>query len=131
MNISCECVSCVISSAMELMAKQLPGDKHQQITAQMLEHAARQDWQESPPEFARKLYTLLRDSGGESDSFCEAKKLSTALALQLLPESARGAAKQEFQAAAGSLLCREIKVTAAISCAGCVETAAGIVEKYR
>jgi len=52
-------------------------------------------------------------------------------ALQLLPESARGAAKQEFQAAAGSLLCREIKVTAAISCAGCVETAAGIVEKYR
>lgn len=86
MNISCECVSCVISSAMELMAKQLPGDKHQQITAQMLEHAARQDWQESPPEFARKLYTLLRDSGGESDSFREAKKLSTALALQLLPE---------------------------------------------
>ena len=86
MNISCECVSCVISSAMELMASQLPCEKHPQVTAQMLEHAAKQDWQESPPEFARKLYMLLRDAGGERDSFSAAKKISTQLALQLLPE---------------------------------------------
>lgn len=86
MKISSECVSCVIGSAMELMAKQLPPEKHQSIAAQMLELAARQDWQESPPEFARRLYLALRDSGGECDSFREAKKLSTELALQLLPE---------------------------------------------
>ena len=100
MKISCECVSCVISSAMELMARQLPCEKHPQIAAQILEHAARQDWHESPPEFARKLYMLLRDSGGERDSFHAAKKVSTQLALQLLPEmrSIISAAPDKFTA---------------------------------
>ena len=86
MKISPECISCVIGSAMELMALQLPEDKHPQVTARLLERAAQQDWQESPPEFARKLYLLLRDCGGERDSFREAKQISTQLALQLLPE---------------------------------------------
>ena len=100
MKISCECVSCVISSAMELMAQQLPCEKHPQVTAEILEHAARQDWHESPPEFARKLYMLLRDSGGERDSFRAAKKISTQLALQLLPEmrSIISAAPDKFTA---------------------------------
>ena len=91
MNISCECVSCVISSAMELMAAQLPCEKHPQVTAQMLEHAARQDWQESPPEFARKLYMLLRDAGGVAEAFrCNAgQKLHSALHPHVHRETAR------------------------------------------
>ena len=52
-------------------------------------------------------------------------------ALILVPENAREAAKSDFEAAAGSLLCRDIKAAGKISCAECVAAAAGIVEKYR
>lgn len=86
MKITCECISCVIGSALELMEKQLPPERHPQLTSKILQLSSTQDWQESPPEFARKLYTFLQESGGEADSFYHAKKHSTNLALQLLPE---------------------------------------------
>ena len=86
MKISAECINCVIGSAFELMAKQLPEEHHPRIAGEMLKIASSQDWHESPPEFARKLYTFLRDSGGEADSFAEAKRRSTELANALLPE---------------------------------------------
>ena len=100
MKISAECINCVIGSAFELMAKQLPEEHHPRIAGEMLKIASSQDWHESPPEFARKLYTFLRDSGGEADSFAEAKRRSTELAHALLPEmrSIIAAADYEFGA---------------------------------
>ena len=86
MKLSGECISCVIGSTMELLIKQFPVEQHEAIAREILDIARQQNWDESPPEFARKLYTLLRDSGGEPDSFRAAKQQSTQLALQLLPE---------------------------------------------
>ena len=86
MKLSSECISCVLASALELMAKQLPSDRHQPTAARMLELASQQDWQQSPPEFARELYGFLQKCGGSKDSFAFEKQQSTRLALQLLPE---------------------------------------------
>ena len=66
----------------------------------MLKIASSQDWQESPPEFARKLYTFLRDSGGKADSFAEAKKQSTLLALELMPRMRNIIAQADYEFAA-------------------------------
>ena len=100
MKISSECVSCVISSCFDLMAKQLPEKLHKTAAAEMLKIASSQDWQESPPEFARKLYTFLRDSGGKADSFAEAKKQSTLLALELMPRMRNIIAQADYEFAA-------------------------------
>ena len=89
MRLSSECISCVLGSAMEIMAKQFPESRHKELAKSMLATASRQNWQESPPEFARKLYTFLQQSGGKADSFAREKELSTVLAGELLPEMRR------------------------------------------
>lgn len=86
MKISSECISCVIGSVFDLMSRQLPQERHQLLAAEMLKIASMHDWNDSPPDLARKLYMFLRDSGGETDSFAEAKKRSTLLAKKLMPE---------------------------------------------
>jgi len=86
MQMSSECIGCVLGSTFDLMIKQLPPEKHEMLVRDMLEIAKQQNWQESPPEFARKLYDFLREAGGDADSFAAAKQQSTRLALQLLPE---------------------------------------------
>ena len=69
MKLSSECISCVLSSALELMAKQLPAKQHQPTAAEMLKLASQQNWQQSPPEFARELYGFLQECGGSKDSY--------------------------------------------------------------
>ena len=86
MKISSECISCVIGSVFELMSQQMPEEKHPILAAEMLKIASSHDWNDTPPDLARKLYCFLRDSGGKADSFAEAKKQSTLLAQALLPE---------------------------------------------
>ena len=49
-------------------------------------------------------------------------------ALQLLPEEKQEAAREAFQAKAGSLYCREIKSGTGFSCAECVELAEKLVK---
>ena len=97
MKISAECINCVIGSVFELMQKQLPHEQHAGLASEMLKIASKQSWHESPPEFARKLYAFLRDSGGETDSFAEAKKHSTMLAAALLPEMRAIIAQAPYQ----------------------------------
>lgn len=71
---------------------------------------------------------LAACGGGRApEGFCGA--LHTALLL-IKPEN-RELVKQEFQAAAGALTCREIKGSTAFSCAECVRIAAELAEKYR
>ncbi len=94
MKISSECIQCVVGSAIELLNQQLPAECHESVTRRMLEIASRQDWADTPPEFAQKLYGCLREAGGVPDSFRAAKDHSTRLALELLPEM------REFIAAA-------------------------------
>ena len=86
MKISTECINCVLGSAFELMMKQLPRQQHPQLAKEMLRIAGDHDWSQTPPDLARKLYTFLRESGGEKDSFAVEKMNSTHLAIQLLPE---------------------------------------------
>ena len=86
MKISIECISCVLGSVFEHMSQQLPKEKHQLLAAEMLKIASAHDWNDTPPDLARKLYDFLRESGGVADSFAEAKKQSTLLAQALLPE---------------------------------------------
>ena len=86
MKLSSECICCVVTSALELMEKQLPPEAHEITVGKILAVAGKQNWHISPPEFAGKLYNCLKEAGGKSDSFAEAKKRSTAMALQLLPE---------------------------------------------
>ena len=100
MNISLECINCVLGSVFENMSKQMPAAKHQQLAADMLKIASHHDWQDSPPDLARKLYTFLRESGGAADSFAEAKKQSTRLALELLPQLQNIIAQADYPFAA-------------------------------
>ena len=100
MKISAECIHCILGSAIELMIRQLPEERHRQVSGELLELARIQDWDDTPPELARKLYEHLIASGGHVDSFRDAKDHSTELALQLLPEMRRliAAAPDEFTA---------------------------------
>ena len=50
-------------------------------------------------------------------------------ALLLVPEALRADVAEEFRRRAGSELCREIRAAGGFPCRGCVETAAGLVEK--
>ncbi|MBE6379909.1 MAG: DUF89 family protein [Lentisphaerae bacterium] len=86
MKISTECISCVIGSAVEIMEKQLPPEQYESLCQQMLKIASSQSWQETPTDFARKLYGFLRDAAGVDDPFKAAKEQSTELALKLLDE---------------------------------------------
>ena len=106
MRVSSECISCVIGSVFELMSQQLPAEKHQTLAAEMLKIVSSHDWNDSPPDLARKLYTFLRESGGAADSFAEAKKRSTLLAKELLSEMRAmiGTAPYQFGAAVKAVI---------------------------
>ena len=62
MKISSECISCVLGSVFELMSQQLPPEKHPALAAEMLKIASAHDWNDSPPDLARKLYDFLHES---------------------------------------------------------------------
>ena len=51
-------------------------------------------------------------------------------ALLITPASAHEEIKKSFEAAIGALLCREIKSIRHVPCEKCVETAAGLAEKF-
>lgn len=87
MKSALDCIPCMVNHALHVskMVTQCQ-ETRKQIMKKTLEQIATIDFDSPPPEMARNLHAIIRDITGVDDPYQELKDMSTAIALQLLPE---------------------------------------------
>ncbi len=87
MKCAIECVPCFVDHALHV-AKMVTNDldKQKYIMRRALEEASKMDLDQTPPELARWVHAVIRETTGVEDAYQEIKDLSTEFALELLPQ---------------------------------------------
>lgn len=86
MRITIDCVKCVLGNVLDLAKNNVPEViQREALTRELLEIAGQVSWAISPPEYAAKLYAVVRKHTAGTDLYSQVKDLSTAAAIQLMP----------------------------------------------
>ena len=86
MRITIDCVKCVLGNVLDLAKNHVPEIiQREALTRELLEIAGQVSWAVSPPEYAAKLYAVVRKHTAGVDLYETVKDQSTAAALQLMP----------------------------------------------
>ncbi len=82
-----DCIPCFVKQTISVLeminCNEVDSEK---ILRTVLHHMSRIDFHLSPPEMARTIHRLIRETSGNVDPFSDEKKRYQSLALQLLPQ---------------------------------------------
>lgn len=82
-----DCIPCFVKQTLSVLEMINCNDNdREKIIRTVLQHMSRIDFHLSPPEMARTIHRLIRETSGDSDPFSDEKIRYQDLALQLLPQ---------------------------------------------
>ena len=84
MKIHLECIPCIVNHASSLAGKILPQEKQEAAIREILQRVSSEDWNISPPIFARNIFDMLCPDNSQ-DLFKTIKVESSRIARELLP----------------------------------------------
>ncbi|MBW2187806.1 MAG: DUF89 family protein [Deltaproteobacteria bacterium] len=81
-----DCIPCFVKQTISVLEMINCNDNdYEKILRTVLQHMSRIDFHLSPPEMARTIHRIIRETSGNADPFSDEKKRDQNLALQVLP----------------------------------------------
>ncbi|OEU73352.1 MAG: hypothetical protein BA874_00160 [Desulfuromonadales bacterium C00003068] len=82
-----DCIPCFVKQTISVLEMINCNDNdYEKILRTVLQHMSRIDFHLSPPEMARTIHRIIRETSGNADPFSDEKKRDQNLALQVLPQ---------------------------------------------
>ena len=90
MNISFDCIPCIVSSFVTLLKKDhIPRDRHEEAMRQLLAFLASVDYRQSPPALGQEMHRLMREILNDPDPYRDIKKASNRMMLDEMEQLRR------------------------------------------
>lgn len=87
MNVSIECVPCIINNFVQLLNDGvLPEESRESILRSFLKYIAEEDYGQSPPALGRKIHQMIRQELNDPDPYKKIKAKYNRMLLDLYPE---------------------------------------------
>jgi uncharacterized protein with ATP-grasp and redox domains len=82
MNISLDCIPCIVNSFAKLLSSKIPQDKREDAMRRLLAFLSTVDYQQSPPALGREMHRLMRGIIRNPDPYLDIKKASNEMMLR-------------------------------------------------